>query len=124
MIGFELLAKQKNCINVRINNSHFPCWPPLFCLAQDPMFVILNCFRLPIGNDQSGWIHEEEWAIIGFWDQFWHENMHSYFFSLNLVILEPRIYSQLRYLQSLGNQFGKKTKLRMWCTFFCQNHEK
>ena len=71
-----------------------------------------------------GWIREEEWAIIGFWDQFWHENMHSYFFSLNLVILKPRIYSQLRYLQLLGNQFGKKTKLRMWCTFFCQNHEK
>ena len=71
-----------------------------------------------------GWIREEEWAIIGFWDQFWHENMHSYFFSLNLVILKPRIYSQLRYLQLLGNQFGKKTKLRMWCTFFCQNREK
>ena len=48
---------------------------------------------------------------------FQHENMHSYFFSLNYVILKPRIYSQLRYLQLLGNQFGKKTKLRMWCTF-------
>ena len=90
---------------------------PFLPLAQDPRFVILNCFCLPIGNDPSGWICEEEWAIIGIWDQFQHENMHSYFFSLNLVILKPRIYSQLRYLQSLGNQFGKKTKLRMWCTF-------
>ena len=57
--------------------------------------------------------------MIGFWDQFWHENMHSYFFSQNFIFLKPRIY-----LQSLGNRFGKKSRLRMWCTFFRQNHKK
>src|SRR5882762_8169735 len=62
--------------------------------------------------------------MIRLWVQFNYQNIHNFDFWPNLAILKSKIYFKLQNTQSLGYKFGKKSRLRRWCKFLLENHEK